>query len=60
VVALAGTTPVTTLPVSTSPSVRGLALVRVFVNEESRVPAIDDARRAAICAPLLPGASVNR
>jgi uncharacterized membrane protein len=52
VLALAGTRPATRLPVVTSPSVRGLALVRVFVNDETQAGLIDAARRSAMCGPF--------
>ncbi len=51
VVAEAGKAPGTTRTVVTSPSRKGLVLIRVFVVDDAAEGAIDAARRAAVCAP---------
>jgi uncharacterized membrane protein len=54
VVARDGASPTTELPVVASPSRRGLALVRVMVNDERSAEAIDAARRSATCRAIEP------
>jgi uncharacterized membrane protein len=41
----------TRLPVVTAPGTRGLVLFRTLINDESKVAAIDRARRTAACEP---------
>jgi uncharacterized membrane protein len=54
VIARDGARPPTGLPVVSSPSIKGLALVRVLVGDERDADAIDAARRSAICGRLAP------